>query len=158
MADNATFISAQNIERVNSALKEAVEGRFSGVELAEVRYFKQYGTPAVELLIWKKEGITLNDCEAVHSVVSDELDKLDSLFETSYNLNVSSLGLDRKIVSDDDFRRALDTEIECVDSNKKKTHGILKAYDAENVVLLSGSQEKNIKRNILTKVQPYVRF
>lgn len=158
MADNATFISAQNIERVNSALKEAVESGFLGVELVEIRYFKQYGTPTVELLIWKKDGITLNDCEAVHNAVSEELDKLDSLFESSYNLNVSSLGLDRKIVSDDDFRRALDTEIECVDSNKKKTHGILKAYDADNVVLLSGSQEKNIKRNILTKVQPYVRF
>ena len=158
MANEVNFISAENIEAVNSALSSVIADNFDGVELVEVKYFKQYGTPAVELLIWKKEGISLNDCEAVHKVVSDELDKFDSAFSEAYNLNISSLGLDRKIVTDDDFRRALDTEIECVDTNKKKIHGVLKAYDSENVILSVGAQEKNIKRNNLTKVQPYVRF
>lgn len=152
------FIDVENIEAVNNALAAVVSNNFADTELVEVRYFKQYGTPAIELLIWKKDGITLSDCEAVHNAVSAELDKLDDFFKEAYILNVSSLGLDRKIVTDDDFRRALDTEIECVDINKKKTHGVLKAYDSECIVLLCGAHEKNIKRNILTKVQLYVRF
>ncbi|MDE7373529.1 MAG: hypothetical protein K2N18_05650 [Clostridia bacterium] len=158
MANEVTFISAENIATVNAALSSVIANSFEGIELVEVKYFKQYGTPAVELLIWKKDGISLNDCEAVHNVVSEELDKFDSAFSSAYNLNVSSLGLDRPIVTDDDFRRALDTEIECIDTNKKKTHGVLKAYDTENIVLSQGAQGKNIKRNNLTKVQPYVRF
>ena len=158
MSGEITFISEDDIAVVNSKLSSVISEKFDGIELVEVRYYKQYGTPALELLIWKKDGITLNDCEAVHNVVSLELDNFDSKFKEAYNLNVSSLGLDRKIVTDDDFRRAIDTEIECVDSGKKKIHGILKTYDLENVVLLMGSQEKSIKRNNLTKVQPYVRF
>ncbi|MDE5600892.1 MAG: ribosome maturation factor RimP, partial [Clostridia bacterium] len=128
------------------------------VELVEVRYFKQYGSNTVELLIWKKSGISLNDCEDVHNLVSDELDKLDDLFSTAYTLNISSLGLDRKIVTDDDFRRALGTEIECVSVDKKKTVGVLDAYDGDSITVLAGTQKKTILRNNLTKVQPYVRF
>ena len=158
MANAATFIDAESISTVNDALSSVIANNFDGVELVEVKYFKQYGTPTVELLIWKKEGVSLNDCEAVHNVVSSELDKYDSVFSSAYNLNVSSLGLDRQIVSDDDFRRALDTEIECFGADKKKIHGVLKAYDTDSIVLSVGAQEKNIKRNNLTKVQPYVRF
>ena len=158
MANEVTFISGENIERVNAALTSAISDNFDGTELVELRYFKQYGTPAVELLIWKKGGVSLNDCEAVHNVVSAVLDKFDEAFLEAYNLNVSSLGLDRKIVTDDDFRRALDTEIECVTADKKKSHGVLKTYDADSVTLSVGAQDKTILRNNLTKVVPYLRF
>lgn len=159
MANDITFINSDDIITVNNALSEIIASDFGDTELVEVRYFKQYGTPAVELLIWKKGGVSLDDCEAVHNAVSAELDKFDGLFKEAYNLNVSSLGLDRKIVTDDDFRRALDTDIEFVLSDdKKKFHGVLKAYDAQTVTVLVGTREKIINRNNLTKVQPYVRF
>ena len=158
MSEASVFISEDNKATVEAALKGAISSQFSDVELVEVRYFKQYGSNTVELLIWKKRGISLNDCEAVHNLVSDELDKLDDLFLTAYTLNISSLGLDRKIVTDDDFRRALETEIECVDKDKKKTVGVLEAYDSESITVISGTQKKTLLRNNLTKVQPYVRF
>ena len=158
MSETSVFISEDNKATVEAALKDAISSQFSDVELVEVRYFKQYGSNTVELLIWKKSGISLNDCEAVHNLVSDELDKLDDLFLTAYTLNISSLGLDRKIVTDDDFRRALETEIECVDKDKKKTVGVLEAYDSESITVISGTQKKTLLRNNLTKVQPYVRF
>ena len=158
MSEASVFISEDNKATVEAALKDAISSQFSDVELVEVRYFKQYGSNTVELLIWKKSGISLNDCEAVHNIVSDELDKLDDLFLTAYTLNISSLGLDRKIITDDDFRRALETEIECVDKDKKKTVGVLEAYDSESITVISGTQKKTLLRNNLTKVQPYVRF
>ena len=158
MSEASVFISEDNKATVEAALKDAISSQFSDVELVEVRYFKQYGSNTVELLIWKKSGISLNDCEAVHNIVSDELDKLDDLFLTAYTLNISSLGLDRKIVTDDDFRRALETEIECVDKDKKKTVGVLEAYDSKSITVISGTQKKTLLRNNLTKVQPYVRF
>ena len=158
MADSVSFIEADDIERVNSALTEAVEKCHAGTELVEVRYFKQYGTPAVELLIWKKDGVSLADCESVHNTVSPVLDGFDDAFKEAYNLNVSSLGLDRKIVSDDDFRRAIGTEIECVTSDKKKFHGILTAYDSENITLEVADRKIIISRNNLNKVQPYLKF
>ena len=81
MAGEISFIGAEDISTVNGALSSLIAERFADVELVEVRYFKQYGTPVVELLLWKKDGISLNDCEAVHNAVSNELDNYDSLFK-----------------------------------------------------------------------------
>lgn len=158
MSNEITFINADDILAVNDALSAAISREFEGTELVEVRYYKQYGTPTIELLLWKRGGVSLNDCEAVHNVVSAVLDDYDDAFKEAYTLNVSSLGLDRKIVTDDDFRRAEGTEIECVTSEKKKIHGLLTAYDSESITLTVSDREKTILRNNLTKVQPYLRF
>ena len=158
MSDNLNFISLDNKNTVTEAIKTTVESRFCEIELVEVKFYKEYGSHTLELLLWSKEGITLNDCEAVHGVVSEVLDGYDDIFECAYNLKVSSMGLDRPIVTDDDFRRALNIEIECRDSNKSRHHGVLTGFDAENIVLNDGKKSVTLKRNILTKVQPYIRF
>lgn len=145
---------------VRGMAAQAVQN-FDGIELVDVSFYKQYGKLTVEAFLWKKEGITLDDCEAVHNVLSAMLDTIEDDFADDYYLNVSSSGLDRKIVTDDDYRRALDTEIECFDGSKKKTHGTLVAYDADSITLKTeGKTPKNIvlTRKNLTKVQPYVRF
>lgn len=160
MADEKRLINESVEEKVRSFANDAVSG-FDGVELVDVSFYKQYGKLTIEAFLWKKEGISLNDCESVHNVLSDLLDTIDDDFADDYVLNVSSSGLDRKIVTDDDYRRALDTEIECVDNQKNKTHGILVAYDDEQITLKTdGKKPKEItlSRKILTKVQPYVRF
>lgn len=160
MADEKKLISQTVENEVRDMAQKAVEG-FDGVELVEVSFYKQYGKLNVEAFLWKKEGISLNDCEAVHNVLSAMLDTIENDFSDDYVLNVSSSGLDRKIVTDDDYRRALDTEIECTDDKKNKIHGVLTSYDAENIVLKTeGKKPQNItlSRKNLTKVQPYVRF
>lgn len=131
-----------------------------GTELVEVKFYKQYGKLNIEALIWKKEGITLEDCEAFHNLLSAKLDSIEDEFADDYVLNVSSQGLDRKIVTDDDFRRALDCEIECVDDKKKKHHGYLISYDDTTVCIKPDGNQREIKlqRKLLTKVQPYIRF
>ena len=71
------------------------------------------------------------------------------------------MGLDWPLKTDDDFRRALDTEIEIFDTNKKKSHGTLVAFDGESITIKTDGKnpkETKIQRNLLTKVQPYVRF
>lgn len=134
---------------------------FEGVELVELGFKKEYGKLNVTAYIWKKAGIDLNDCEAVHNALSQKFDAIEAELPDEYILNVSSSGLDRIIVSNDDFRRALDTEIEVVDTAKNKIHGILKEYDDEKIVIyVNGKkpQDKVIERKTLTKVQPYIRF
>lgn len=155
------LVSAELAEKVKNLALAAVQSAGDGIELVDVSFYKQYGKLTVEAYLWKKEGIGLDDCEKVHNLFSASLDALEDDFADDYVLNVSSSGLDRKIVTDDDFRRALDTDIECIDAQKNKTHGLLVAYDDENVVVKTdGKKPKEItlKRNLLTKVQPYVRF
>lgn len=157
----ANEISLELREKVKNFALEAVKEADDEIELVDVAFYKQYGKLTVEALLWKKSGIDLNDCEKVHNVLSAKLDTIDDEFDDDYVLNVSSQGLDRKIVTYDDFRRALDTEIELFDANKKKLHGTLLSFDDENIVIKTDGKnpkETKIQRNLLTKVQPYVRF
>lgn len=159
MANEELINSALRLEIENMSIASASE-LADGTELVEVKFYKQYGKLNVEALIWKKEGITLEDCEAFHNLLSAKLDTIEDEFADDYVLNVSSQGLDRKIVSDDDFRRALDTEIECIDDKKKKHHGVLISYDDTTVCIKPDGNQREIKlqRKLLTKVQPYIRF
>lgn len=155
------LMSAELAQKVKDLALSAVQNAGDGIELVDVSFYKQYGKLTIEAFLWKKEGICLDDCEKVHNLFSASLDALEDDFADDYVLNVSSSGLDRKIVTDDDYRRALDTEIECIDAQKNKTHGVLISFDDENVVVRTdGKKPKDItlKRNLLTKVQPYVRF
>lgn len=159
------------MELLNQEIRKMIEDRVSksienyghGIELVEVKYFKEYGKLNVSILIWKEGGIDLNDCEGVHNFISPYFDEMEDLFDEDYILNVSSQGLDRPIVSDDDFRRALGTEIEVIINNKNKSHGILVSYDETSFVIdvtNTNNEKPGVKfdRNKSFKVQPYIRF
>lgn len=157
----ANEIAEEVRQTVKNLALEAVNEADENIELVDVAFYKQYGKLTVEALIWKKEGIDLDDCEKVHNLLSEKLDSIDEYFDDDYILNVSSQGLDRKIATDDDFRRALDTEIEVFDQNKKKSRGTLLSFDNDSIVIKTDGKnpkEVKIQRNLLTKVQPYVRF
>ena len=102
-------IAVEVREKVKNLALEAVKETDENIELVDVAFYKQYGKLTVEAFLWKKEGIDLDDCEKVHNLLSAKLDSIEDDFDEDYVLNVSSQGLDRKIVTDDDFRRALDT-------------------------------------------------
>ncbi len=160
MAQNNALICEELKLQLENALKDVVEG-FDGVELVEIKFFKEYGKLNMSVFIWKKEGISLDDCELVHNAVSAELDKYEDKFDADYVLNVSSQGLDRKIVSADDFRRALDTEIEVFSGKNQSCHGILTRFDEECITITTTGKkptEITILRINTTKVQPYIRF
>ncbi len=154
-----SFINEINRATVDEKIIQTVSTD-DGIEVVEIRYFKEYGKFNLTVFIWKKEGISLNDCENVHNKISSVLDTVDNLFETEYVLNVSSSGLDREIKSNDDLRRALDTEIQIVEE-KKKSHGKLVAYDDEKIEIFcdgKSQHNKSILRKNITKIQPYIRF
>lgn len=157
--DACGMLSAENRAEIEKAVVRAVNS-LGGYETVEIRYTKEFGKLNLTVFIWHADEITLDDCEKVHNAVSDALDAEESMFPDDYVLNVSSQGLDRPIVTDDDFRRALGTEIEVL-TDKDRTHGVLKAYDAESFTLGTDDkpkEEKIIFRNNKTKVQPYIRF
>ena len=161
MAKDATRTLPQEArDRIERIVADTVTGVDSGFEVVEVRYTKEYGRFNLTVFIWHADEVTLDDCEKVHNALSDALDKVDDLFPDEYVLNVSSSGLDRPIVTDDDFRRALGTEIEAI-APECTYRGTLTAYTAEDFTILTGGKyekEKTINRNNKTMVQPYIGF
>ena len=91
-----------------------------GYEIVEVNFSKEYRRLNLNFFIYLKGGVDLNDCENFHNALDSLLEELSDKFPDDYVLNVSSPGLDRPILSDDDFRRALDTEIEVFVKGDKK--------------------------------------
>ena len=151
------FVSAEAQEIIEKSIIDAVTAL--DAEVVEIKYFKEYGRFNLTVFVWSKEGIDLNACERIHGALDTVLDKYEELFPEEYVLNVSSSGLDRPIVTMDDFRRALDTEIEVKDE-KGKRHGKLISHDENSFTILTG--DKNPKEITISKtnvkIQPYIRF
>lgn len=135
-----------------------------GYEIVEVNFSKEYRRLNLNFFIYKKGGVDLNDCENFHNALDSLLEELSDKFPDDYVLNVSSPGLDRPILSDDDFRRALDTEIEVFvkGDNKEAVRGKLTAYDAQIVTVSENKKGQikqiNILRQNIQKAQPWIKF
>ena len=135
-----------------------------GYELVDVSYKKEYGIPTLTVFIWRKGGISLDDCEKVHNAISAPLDELNPTGEVAYHLNVSSPGLDRPIVTQRDYERNVDEEIEltCKEpfNGKKKINGklISVSSDGEIILEIKNSVKYTIRKEIIATAKPYIKF
>lgn len=154
------------LEELLTAVKEKSKAiaESMGYEIVEVNFSKEYRKLNLNFFIYKEGGVDLNDCENFSNALDSLLEELADKFPSDYVLNVSSPGLDRPIVSDDDFRRALDTEIEVFinDDKKEAVRGKLKAFDTEKITVSENKKgqikEINILRQNIRKAQPWIKF
>ena len=133
-----------------------------GYEVVDIDYSKSYGEYNLTVYIFKKGGITFDDCEKVNNALDEVLDENDITNGAAYNLNISSPGLDRPIVTPDDFRRSLDTEIEILFINpinkRKMANGILVAYDDNTVTLKIKDKNEVFDKKNASIIRPYIKF
>lgn len=146
---------ANIIEKLSDVLlPKAIE---FGYEIVEIKYEKS----ELCVYIWKKGGVDLNDCEKFHNAASELLDEFDFTSGAQYTLSISSPGLDRAIVTDDDYRRNLDEDVEIIfykATGKKKTHGKLVAYSQDEVTLSDGNKQKIYNKKDISVCRPYIKF
>lgn len=139
-------------ERVRTVVSDYLAK--NDTELVEVIYRRESEGMVLRLLVDTPNGITLNECEAINRDVSELLDKADIITER-YILEVSSPGLDRRLVSDGDFRRcmgkALNVSVfEPVDG-KREHRGTLVGIDADGIVLESNGVSVYLQRSKIAK-------
>lgn len=147
-------------DRAKELLVPVVEN--AGYEVVDIKYYRKYGENNLTIFIFKKGGVTLEDCEKVSAAAGAVLDENDITDGLSYNLNVSSPGLDRPITSLDDYRRALDTEIE-IDlfepvGDRYKINGILVDYDGDKIYLDADGGKLTIATSNIKKALPCINF
>ncbi|MEE9614397.1 MAG: ribosome maturation factor RimP [Thermodesulfobacteriota bacterium] len=85
-----------------------VEGM--GIELVDALYTTESGRRIVRLLIDKPGGVTVDDCSRVSREFGTFLDVEDPV-QGSYSLEVSSPGLDRPLLKEGDFLRAVGLKV-----------------------------------------------
>lgn len=152
----------KTIDAVDALLRPLVEGM--GYVLDEVEYQKEQGSWVLTLYIERPDGTAadLDDCEKVSRAVDPALDEADPI-KDAYYLSVSSIGLDRPLKKDRDFRRNLGRKVTArlyAPLEKKKEYtGVLSAFDAESFTLeLDGGGDLSILRKDAAQIKPYIEF
>jgi ribosome maturation factor RimP len=100
--------SVQNqelIERISELCADAT--RSTGIEIADVQLRGAGKARLLRIFIGKAEGVTHADCELVSQRVGKLLDEHSVMPDDSYTLEVSSLGLERKLTTERDFARVI---------------------------------------------------
>ena len=146
-----------NIEtNVEKLLKPIIEENL-GLILYDVVYAKEGKDYYLRIIIDKKEGIDISDCEKVNEAINDILDEAD-LIKDSYFLEVSSPGLERVLRREIHFKENLGKKVRVVlfrPLNKKKEYiGILKNYESETISLeLETGEEINFNMKDVVTVK-----
>jgi len=89
-------------ERVRSLIQEVVESQ--GYELVDAEFKGGGKSSILRIFIDKPAGISHHDCELISEQVGTVLD-VEDLIPSAYTLEVSSPGLDRKLVKESDYTR-----------------------------------------------------
>ena len=135
-----------------------------GYVLVDVEYKKQHSGMVLEVVIDKEGGINITDCEKVSRALDDPLDEIDPTNGAAYNLNVSSMGLDRPIVTEYQFGKYCEKEIEIKFYETQKAYGkknivgVLKAWDDESITIGLQNTNANIPRKIIAQIVPVIKF
>lgn len=120
-----------------------------GMELIHVEYRREQSGRILRLYIDKPGGIRVDDCAGLSRQLSDILDA-DSEFENkdSYNLEVSSPGIERPLGRISDFQKFQGylAKIRTTQSinGQKKFHGRLEGISEGNILLTAESKTVSI--------------
>ncbi len=132
------------------------------IELVELSLKRKPGGFNLMVLVDRPNGITVAECAKLNGELGAILDN-ELLIQERYILEVSSPGLDRSIVSDNDFRRALNKLVKIVTSQNisglNVIVGTLKEFNSDEVrVTLEGRGEIVIPRDFISKAKLEIRF
>src|SRR5262252_8329189 len=89
-------------ERIRRLIQDVVEGQ--GYEFVDAEFKGGGKNSVLRIFIDRPAGISHSDCELVSEQVGTVLD-VEDLIPSSYTLEVSSPGLDRKLVKESDYTR-----------------------------------------------------
>lgn len=134
-----------------------------GYELVEVFYGKLQDGMNLIFYIDSESGITIDDCEKVHRAIDPILDEINPTNDAHYILSVSSLGIDRPLKTERDFKKNMGKEIEITlfskIDGKKVFKGTLDTYDENSVTIINNKQEKqNFERKKIAHIVPVINF
>ncbi len=115
-----------------------------GLILWDVRFQKEGTNWYLRIFIDKEGGVDIEDCVDMSHAMDTPLDEGDFI-EQSYNLQVSSAGIERDLVRDEHFIRYIGEKImlklpRAVDG-QKEFHGILEKYEDGNLTLSYGTDK-----------------
>lgn len=152
---------SKKIEQAIYALAQPVVEQL-GYTLIEVEFnSKKAEVDELVLYIDHKNGIGLEDCEAVSAAVDPLLDEADPI-EDAYILCVSSPGIDRPIVTDADYNAHIDKKVDVKLYQKiegsKEFVATLVSFADDLVTLATDKKQIQVPREKIALLRPHIDF
>lgn len=122
-----------DVESLNDKIAQITESL--GFEMADLSAPVVGGRLILRVFIHSPQGVMLDNCAEVSRAISDMLDTLD-VIDTRYTLEVSSLGLDRPLLTPKDFSRRVGERVKIsysAGNTFKKVEGILVHSDDSDI-------------------------
>lgn len=130
-------------QRLVVEITRIVEGE--GAEVWDIEYTPERGSMVLRIFIDKPDMVTVDDCANVSNLVSMMLD-VEDLISGKYTLEVSSPGINRKLIKPEHFQRYLGRKIKVkLNPNKagrKKFQGLLERYEDGTVVITDDDENQ----------------
>lgn len=123
-----------------------------GLTLVDVEWRRHRPRGALRLFVDKPGGVAIADCERLSREIGDVLDAASPI-DTPYTLEVSSPGLDRLLRTEREFRWAEGKRVRCWLADGREVRGLLRAADAERLVVEEDGAAVEIPRGELTKAR-----
>jgi ribosome maturation factor RimP len=139
---------ALELDRVRSIAERVAASH--GLDLVDIEFRGGGQSRMLRIFIDKPAGVSHDDCASVSREVSTILDVEDAVSGGSYVLEVSSPGLDRKLVRSEDFARFVGSVVKLVTrdaiAGNRFFQGRLESFaDGRLVLDLSGPSSKRNK-------------
>ena len=123
-------------DRIKEVITPLLDAR--SVKVVDMGYRQEGGRMTLRVLVDKADGITMDECALLNREMGEALDKADTIID-SYVLEVCSPGLDRPIVTKEDFLRVKGKSIEVFlkrpVGDKKQYSGILRSAGEDSIFL-----------------------
>jgi ribosome maturation factor RimP len=139
---------------VETVVLPAVEAR--GMSLVDLEVKGNGRRTAVRIYVDKPGGVTIDDCQGLSREVGDLIDVADAV-PGSYDLEVSSPGLDRELRRDREFRWATGRLVrlwtrELVEG-RRELSGRLVLVDEGALTLATPDGPQSVPRSLVTKAR-----
>ncbi len=152
------MLSKKNEKQLTEVVRALIEPVvvYTGMELIDVEYGRGPSGKVLRLTIDKPGGVTIDDCSDISRLVGDLLDAKDSL-PGSYNMEVSSPGINRPLKKKDDFERFAGQKVliktrKLIDG-RRNFKGILHGTREEFIVVFSEKTILNIPFDLVAKAR-----
>lgn len=150
--------------KVAESVLENIKPLFANtdIRLVDVEYVKKSDGMHLIVYIDKVDGVTLDDCVFVNSLIDATLEELDPTDNKPYALDISSYGLDKPLKFDWQFEKYRDKMVSVKLYRKvddlKEFDAVLKNYTDKDYTFDIDNELRTISATDIAYITPYIEF
>ncbi|EAK1780503.1 ribosome maturation factor RimP [Campylobacter upsaliensis] len=129
----------------------------AGVKLYDSELVSENGKKIYRIYIMKEGGVSLEDCARLSEILSPIFD-VEPPVSGEYFLEVSSVGLERKLSTLEHFEKSVGEMLKITTSEKEKIQGKLLKVEGENIFLQDEKAEICIEFSQVKKAKTFIEW